>query len=126
MDHEHETDLQEEMKLEFLRRGPIALVTMTGSAVPASGNDLETLFQKLFQDECLYCILDLTGVRLINSQLIGVIVRYLQKIALLQGKLAFVNPSDRVRYLLEITCASNLAPIYNDLEEAIREIAPSE
>lgn len=126
MDRDREVGLQKELKIEFLRRGPVGIVKMTGSAIPASVSELETLFQKLFQDQCLFYVIDLTGVRLINSQLIGVIVRHLQKTVSSHGKLAFVNPSDRVRYLLEITCASNLAPIYTDLEEAIREITSSE
>ncbi len=125
-DQDRETGIQEGLKMESMRRGPVTIVKMTGSAIPANVNDLETLFQKLLLDKCLFYVIELTGVRLINSQLIGVIIRHLQLLATLHGKLAFVNPSDRVRYLLEITCASILAPIYTDLEEAIREITPSE
>lgn len=118
--------MMEGLKLETNREGPLVVIKMIGASNPSRMRELDSLFTELLDDHVGYFVLDLSETRMINSHQIGAIVRLAQNIMKKeQGGFAFVNPSDRIRYLLEMTCATDLAQIYDTVEEAIQTIYPS-
>jgi anti-anti-sigma factor len=109
------------LKVEIQRKGSLAIIRLRGASQPANTKSLDDLLAQLLEEDMLYYVLDLSETRMINSQQIGVIVRHIQQ--LMQkttGGFAFANPPDRIRYLLDMTCASDLAPIFDSVEDAIQ------
>lgn len=109
------------LELEFHKELSVVIIHMLGEPQPGHAHQLDEILSKLRQENILYFILDLSDTRMINSQQIGFLVRHIQQLAeRKQGGFAFVNPPDRVRYLLEITCAVHLAPIYDTVDAAFQ------
>lgn len=104
------------------QEGPVAVITMRSTSEPGKLQDLEAVFEELLQNNCIHHILDLSETRLIHSHEIGAIVRHLQVLQEKNGRFIMVNPSDRVRYLLEMTRITQLASIVDDLDTALNNI----
>jgi anti-anti-sigma factor len=69
-------------------------------------------------------IIDLTGVTMLDSTGIGVLMRALRRNHHRQdGTLCLVGPAGSVRKVLDITHVSRLFPIYRSVEEAVAELA---
>ncbi len=111
--------------LETEELGNVTVIKIKGSSNPNDINKLEKLFGKMAKKKNYYCLLDLSETRLLNSHDIGVIIKHIQNISKKdKNAFAFVNPSDRIRYLLELTCAIELAPVYKTIKEAVEKIQP--
>lgn len=107
------------LKIEVHRKGPLAIIRMRGASQPANTKSLGDLLAQLLEEGMLYYVLDFSKARMINSQQIGIIVRHIQQLAQKNaGGFAFASPPDRIRYLLDMTCVSDLAPIFDSVEEA--------
>lgn len=65
------------------------------------------------------CIIDISGVRYMNSSGIGVLITILTKLRNKDGEVALLNPSEQVKKLLAITKLNNIFTIYDAKEEAI-------
>ncbi|MGY2131853.1 STAS domain-containing protein [Hymenobacter sp. HD11105] len=92
------------MKTESAVQDGILYVRLTGDLIgsPDSQPLLQTINTHL-GEAVVYCALDLTNVRFINSTGIGVLVSILTKFRNQGGELVLINPSDLVRKLLAIT-----------------------
>ncbi len=64
------------------------------------------------------CIVDLSGVRYMNSSGVGVLITIMTKINNKNGKLVLVNPSSQVVKLLEMTKLDSIFNIVKSITEA--------
>ncbi|WP_375581026.1 STAS domain-containing protein [Marivirga tractuosa] len=68
------------------------------------------------------CIIDISGVRYMNSSGIGVLITILTKLRNKDGEVVLINPSEQVKKLLVITKLNNIFTIYDTKEEAIASL----
>ncbi|HOJ59667.1 MAG TPA: STAS domain-containing protein [bacterium] len=96
----------------------IVVITIRDSYSALDLNQLPNLFQELMEKGFRRYVIDLSSTRLLNSHEIGAIVHQTRLLAN-HGGIVFVNPSERVQYMLELSCATPLAPLAESVEEAV-------
>lgn len=96
----------------------IVLITIRDTFSSLDLNQLPVLFHDLMEKGFRRYVIDLSQARLLNSHEIGAIVQHSRLLAN-QGGLILVNPSERIRYMLELSCATPLAPSAKSVEQAV-------
>jgi len=103
------------MTYRFATEKDLLLVTLAGDLI--GGFEAETLYRSV--DEAIEggarrCVVDLSGVRFLNSTGIGLLITLLAKFRNRGGDLAIMRPSDQLRKLLIIT---KLEAIFQSVEQ---------
>ena len=80
----------------------------------------QTLEGALAEDEG-HVLVDFTRINYIDSTGIGELVGYLAKFRDADRKLILINPSDRIRRLLQAASLDDLFPSYETVEAALEE-----
>ena len=78
----------------------------------------QTLERALSEDEG-HVLVDFSKINFIDSTGIGELVGYLGQFKDRRRKLILINPTDRIRRLLEVARLAELFPIYDTVEGAI-------
>lgn len=74
---------------------------------------------RVLEEEDGHVVVDLSRIDMIDSTGIGELVGYLGRFRGRDRELILVNPSDRIRRLLEIAHLVELFPIYETVEDAL-------
>ncbi len=90
-----------------------------------STEKLERALSDLLDDGVRTILIDFSGVNYIDSTGLGELVGFLERIRHREGKLALVNPQDRILQLLKISGLDKVFPIYSDLDTAIQSVNSS-
>lgn len=69
------------------------------------------------------CVIDISGVRYMNSSGIGVLITILTKLRNKDGEVVLINPSEQVKKLLVITKLNNIFTIFDTKEEALASLS---
>jgi anti-sigma B factor antagonist len=80
----------------------------------------QTLERALAEDEG-HVLVDFTRINYIDSTGIGELVGYLARFRDADRKLILINPSDRIRRLLQAASLDELFPSYETVEAALEE-----
>ncbi len=75
--------------------------------------------ERAFAEEQGHILIDFSGINYIDSTGIGELVGYLGRLRDVDRKLVLIQPSVRIRRLLEIARLDTLFTIYEDVDEAI-------
>jgi anti-sigma B factor antagonist len=78
----------------------------------------QTLDRALADDQG-HVIIDFSRINFIDSTGIGELVGYLGRFRAFQRDLVLVNPSDRIRKLLQVARLDHLFPTYDSVEAAL-------
>ena len=103
------------MTYRFATEKDLLLVTLAGDLI--GGFESETLYRAVdeaIEDGARRCVVDLAGVRFLNSTGIGLLITLLAKFRNRGGDLAIMRPSDQLRKLLIIT---KLEAIFQSVEQ---------
>ncbi|MEM9857010.1 MAG: STAS domain-containing protein [Bacteroidota bacterium] len=84
----------------------------------SSGLDIIELVNNYIKDEVKLCVIDISGLRYINSSGIGVLITVLTKFRNKGGEVCLLNPSENVKKLLIITKLNAIFNIAQTKEEA--------
>ena len=84
----------------------------------------QTLARAL-EEEQGHVLVDFSKINFIDSTGIGELVGYLGRFRDRRRKLILVNPTDRIRRLLEVARLADLFPIHDSLEAALEAEASS-
>ena len=108
------------MKLEYteLDNG-IRLIKLEGSLDLTGTYSIEVQFVRYCSGNNLRVLVDLSGVVLISSVGIPLLVNTAKSVVSRGGKMAFLQPSDNVYKVLELVGVPQVIPIYDDLDSAI-------
>ncbi|MDH5382502.1 MAG: STAS domain-containing protein [Cyclobacteriaceae bacterium] len=87
-----------------------------------NGLDIIEQVNEAQQKGIIRCIVDISGLRYINSSGIGVLITILTKFRNKGGEIYLVNPSESVKKLLIITKLNAIFNISESLEEALKSI----
>ncbi len=86
-----------------------------------NGTQLVGVVNEAVSHEVLTCIIDISGLRYINSSGIGVLITILTKFRNKGGEVYLMNPSENVKKLLVITKLNSIFQIIQSEEEAIEK-----
>ncbi len=70
-------------------------------------------------NKLIYCLLDLSKVRYINSSGIGLLITLVTKFRSHGGEIVLINPSDQVKKLINITKLDAIFQIVQNEKEAL-------
>jgi anti-sigma B factor antagonist len=94
-------------------------LNFTGDLIgEARGDELYEVVHKAIEDGILYCAIDITDVRYINSSGIGVLITLLTKFRNKGGEVVLIKPSEHVQKLLVITKLTNIFKVVQNASEA--------
>lgn len=84
-----------------------------------SAQFLAQALDRILAEEGESVLLDFSGVNTIDSTGIGELVGYLGRFQAADRRLVLVNPSDRIRRLLEVSGLVGLFSLYDSVEDAL-------
>ncbi len=91
----------------------------------SSGLDIIEVINNYIQDSVRLCLIDISGLRYINSSGIGVLITVLTKFRNKGGEVCLLNPSENVKKLLIITKLNAIFNIVETREDAIETLKNS-
>lgn len=83
-----------------------------------NGPELVRIVNDAIHDKIIYCAVDLSEVRYMNSSGIGVLITLLTKFRNHEGEMVLINPSEKIRKLLLITKLNKIFSIAGTEKEA--------
>ena len=104
----------------------ILFVRLTGDLIGSP--DTDQLFQSVndhLGESLIYCAIDLSEIRYINSTGIGVLVSLLTKFRSRGGELVIINPADHPKKMLALTKLNNIFTVASDEASARQHLIPA-
>jgi len=87
-----------------------------------NGPELMEIAQNKITEGIIFCMIDISEVRYINSSGIGVLITILTKFRNKEGEVILINPSEQVKKLLIITKLNAIFNIVDSRDEAIQKL----
>ena len=97
---------------------PYTLVEVTGEADVTNTDELRRLLDDEVAQQPRMMIIDLSGLRFMDSSALHVILRANRAMDRLGGVLALAGPREPVAKMLRLTAADQLVPVYPTVAEA--------
>jgi anti-anti-sigma factor len=97
---------------------PYTLVAITGEADVTNREDLRRVLDEEVTLQPSTLILDLSGLRFMDSSALHVILQANRTLDRLGGMMALVAPQDAVAKMLRLTTADRLIPVFGTVAEA--------
>ena len=111
------------MKYEKEIKGKVLKLNFSGDLIGENnGPEVVELANDAISKGVLYCLLDISDVRYINSSGIGVLITLLTKFRNKNGDLFIINPSEHVNKLLIMTKLQAIFNIAESEEQALEKI----
>lgn len=95
------------------------VLDMTGDLTYANREQLKTSVERLRQKGCRHLILNMAGVRFVDSSGLGLLALVAQNFKLTQGKVSMVRPQSYVREIMSLANIPKLIPIYDNEQDAL-------
>lgn len=102
----------------------IGYVCLTGRLDVRNVPQIEQIFEFMTTAQKKPVIVDLTGVDLMNSIGLGMLISNANALKLHGVRMILLNPQRRVERVIRIACVDELLPIVKDMDEALRKINP--
>jgi len=81
------------------------------------------LTQHMRYDNAIFFVLDMSEVEFIASDCLGCLVTFLSDLEHMRGRIVLANCKPNVAFLFKVTRLDIAFPLYEDLDEACREVA---
>jgi anti-sigma B factor antagonist len=102
-------------------KNAILIIRLSGDLIGENdGTGVMTVVTDALQHNIKNCIIDIAGLRYINSSGIGVLITILTKFRNRGGEVYLLNPSESVKKLLVITKLNAIFQIIQSEEEVIK------
>jgi anti-sigma B factor antagonist len=98
---------------------PYTMVTVTGEADVTNRDDLRGVLDTEVADQPTMLILDISGLRFMDSSALHVILQANRALDRQGGVMALVAPQDPVAKMLRLTTADRLIPVFPTVAEAV-------
>ena len=106
------------------RRGRVTILDLEGSITFGGGTaDLRQQTRRLIAGGCAEILLNLAGVRYVDSSGLGEMVAAQTAARRVGGRVAVLSPSANVRELFEVTALTGVFDIYEDEAAAVEMMA---
>jgi anti-sigma B factor antagonist len=97
---------------------PYTLIGLVGEADVTNSDALRDVLDAEVAKEPRSLIIDLSGLRFMDSSALHVILRANRAMDRLGGVLALAGPREAVAKMLRLTAADQLVPVYDSVDEA--------
>ena len=97
---------------------PYTLVEVTGEADVTNTDELRRLLDEEVAEQPQTLIIDLSGLRFMDSSALHVVLRANRSLDRQGGVLALVSPQAAVAKILRLTTADRLIPVFDSVAEA--------
>lgn len=111
------------MEIGFEQRGGVSICRIEGDIDIDTSGDIKKSLDKIISRNKNKIIMNLSGVKYVDSSGLATLVEILKKIRLVEGNLKLTNLSQKVRGLFEITKLDKLFDIEENEENAIASFA---
>ncbi|MBK9575568.1 MAG: STAS domain-containing protein [Fibrobacterota bacterium] len=109
------------LDLTKIEEGARILITLQGVANLRSTSELKRMLADATEDTGIrQVVLDMSGVEMLDSAVLGILLAHHQKLQRRGGELVLLSPSDEMTDLLVMTDLEQLIPVY-----ATRELLPA-
>lgn len=109
------------LDLTRIEEGARVVITLQGVANLRSTAELKRMLSDATEDSGLrQVVLDMSGVEMLDSAVLGILLAQHQKLQRRGGELILLSPSDEMSDLLAMTDLEQLIPVY-----ASRELLPA-
>lgn len=95
------------------------VLDMTGDLTYANREQFKTSVERLRQKGCRHLILNMAGVRFVDSSGLGLLALVAQNFKLTQSKVSMVRPQSYVREIMSLANIPKLIPIYDNEQDAL-------
>jgi anti-anti-sigma factor len=95
------------------------VLELTGDLTYAHREEFREAVEGLRQRGCRHLILDLAGVRFVDSSGLGLLALVAQHFKLAQGRVSLMRPQSYVREIMSLANITQLIPIYATEQEAL-------
>jgi len=100
-----------------------AVVPTRELTVAQAAELVEELMQKMRCDNAQHFLLDLHAVEFIPSACLGSLVQFLQDLEHVRGRIGLVGCRPNVQFLFKVTRLDSIFHLFDDMTEALAEIA---
>jgi anti-anti-sigma factor len=98
--------------------GARILITLQGVANLRSTADLKRMLSEATEDAGIrQVVLDMSGVEMLDSAVLGILLAHHQKLQRRGGELVLLSPSEEMSDLLAMTDLEQLIPVYTTQDE---------
>lgn len=109
------------LDLTKIEEGARIVITLQGVANLRSTSELKRMLADATEDSGIrQVVLDMSGVEMLDSAVLGILLAHHQKLQRRGGELVLLSPSDEMSDLLVMTDLEQLIPVY-----ASRELLPA-
>lgn len=109
----------EELKITTEIKDGVSIAHIDGYIDSGVSINFGIKLKALVEQGVTLLILETSGITYINSQGIGVLVSIVKKIEKVDGKICFLNPSDEIKHIIELTGLTRIFYLFFDEQEAI-------
>jgi anti-anti-sigma factor len=95
------------------------ILALTGDLTYANREEFRRAMDALREKGCRHLILDMTGVRFVDSSGLGLLALASQNLKQMKGQVSLLNPQIYVREIMSLANITQLMPIYNTEQEAL-------
>ena len=106
------------LELACNEEGARITIALTGVANLRSTSDLKRLLQEASDNPRFrQVVLDMSGVEMLDSAVLGILLAHHQKLQRRGGELVLLSPSEEMSDLLAMTDLEQLIPVYTTRED---------
>ncbi len=108
------------MKVRFRESGKVTIVSISGKLM--GGSDADTfrdIIHQLIEDGKKRVLVDLAGVKWVNSTGVGILITGYTTMRRNKGDLKLLNVSNKIQSILYVTKLNLIFECFDDLDEAI-------
>ena len=109
----------EELKVTTNTEEGVSIAHVSGYIDASTNMNFGLELNNLLDQGVKFLVLETSGIAYINSQGIGVLVSIVKKIEKLNGKICFLNPSNEIKHIIELTGLTQIFILFFDKKEAI-------
>ena len=95
------------------------ILELAGDLTYANREEFKGAVDFLRQKGCRHLILDMTGVRFVDSSGLGLLALVSQNFKLTQGRVSLLRPQSYVREIMSLANITQLMPIYDNEQDAL-------
>ncbi len=108
------------MQITERRVGQAIILKLVGELTYANRSAFKGAVERSRQAGCRHLILNMEGVRFLDSSALGMLALLVQNLTASQGTVSLVNPQSYVREIITLTNLHRLLPVYNTEQDALR------
>lgn len=100
------------------------ILELTGDLTFANREQFKTAVEAIREKGCRHLILNMAGVRFVDSSGLGLLALASQHFNLRQGTVSMVQPQTHVREIMTLANITQLIPVYDQEQDALAGCSP--